>query len=158
MQTKTTLVFWCTAAVTTLATTLAVPALAQGGGRFCTATAGAQYDACGFQNASDHLIARAKCINVTDDDEREDCFALAKEERNEGAAMQRAARGAETLCETLGGGRYDPTSIRPTSTATSPTSPIRIPTSRSRRHRWRYVGGDETSRSRCSTRPSRSRA
>ena len=56
---------------------------------------------------------------------------------------QRAARGE--LCDELGGGRYDPTSTRPTSTTTSPTSPIRIRTSRCESgYQWRYAGGGET--------------
>ena len=128
MQTKIRLGFWLIAVTATLGS----PALAQGGGRFCTATATAQYDACGLQNASDYLIAKAKCINESDEDEREACGAEAKEGRNEQAELcgDQRERGEGSAREWE---RADstPTSTRPISTTTFAISPTRIPTSRS---------------------------
>ena len=96
----------------TLGLLLAVPpAPAKGAERpkYCTATANTLAAACRAMLTDDRLVARAKCINVSDEDERDACFDDAADARDEGSQLcseQLAARLA--ACRVLGEGRYDP--------------------------------------------------
>jgi hypothetical protein len=84
-------------------------ALADGDGRFCSATAEDQFKACVKQVKDDLFVAHAKCVNVSDPEEREACLAEARAQRREGRQLcgeQRAAR--KDLCAALGEDRYDP--------------------------------------------------
>jgi hypothetical protein len=77
--------------------------------RVCSATAEAQFDACRNEVRDDAFTAKAVCLNTSDAEEREECFAEAKEERREAAGLCRAQRQARRgLCEELGQDRYDP--------------------------------------------------
>ena len=121
-------------------------ALAGGDGRFCSVTARAQFKACGKEVKDDFFVAQAKCINVSDPEEREACLAEAQAQRREGRQLcgeQRAARN--DLCAVLGEDRYDPDfdpanfdSDFTNSPNLNPYRPVRIG------HQWEYAGGDET--------------
>jgi hypothetical protein len=94
------------AAALLLATT---GATASAAGRFCSATASAQLAACHNEIRDDFYESKAICTNVSDDEERAECFGDAAGERKEGNQLcsdQRAARGE--LCDLLGEARYDP--------------------------------------------------
>ena len=49
-----------------------------GDGGFCSATASVQLKACGNEVKDDFLVAKAKCINVSDEKKRKECFVEAK--------------------------------------------------------------------------------
>ncbi|MGH8584495.1 MAG: hypothetical protein ACREWG_17345 [Gammaproteobacteria bacterium] len=121
-------------------------ALAAGNGRFCSATAQAQFSACKKEVKDDFFTARAICINVSDQEERKACFAEAQAQRTEGRKLcgeQRAAR--KDLCAALGEDRYDP-DFDPADfdgdfgnlTNPNPYFPLSVG------DHWEYVGGDET--------------
>ena len=82
------------------------------GGQFCTQTATAAYKACLNEIQDDYNIAYGNCINVSDSEEREDCFNDAKN----GEDGYKAAKGEckdqyearRDVCEGLGEDRYDP--------------------------------------------------
>lgn len=112
----------------------------------CSATALAQRLACESEVKDDAFTAQAICLNVGDEDEREDCFAEAKEDARdarEECGEQLAAR--RELCEALGEDRYDP-DFDPADfdadftnlTHPNPWFPLAIG------NRWVYEGGDET--------------
>ena len=119
---------------------------AGGDGHFCSVTASAQFDACGKEVKDDFLVAKAKCINVSDTAKRNECFVEAKAQRREGRQLcgkQRAAR--KDLCAALGEDRYDPDfdpadfdSDFTNLTQPNPYRPLGIG------NQWQYAGGDET--------------
>lgn len=122
------------------------PAQHTGAGGFCTATAQRQFAACLFEVRDDLFNTRAICTNVSDEDEREECYADAAEARSEDTELcgeQRTAR--EDLCDTLGEARYDP-SFDPEDfdsdfddlTRPNPYRPLGIA------YHWSYVGDGET--------------
>lgn len=122
----------------------AAPALANGG--FCSRTASAQLTACRHEVRDDFYTARASCINVSDREDRADCFAVAKEERRDDNRLCREQRRARRdLCDALGEDRYD-AHFDPAAfdadfrklTNPNPYFPLGIGS------RWEYVGGDET--------------
>jgi len=87
----------------------ATAAAAHAAERFCTSTASAQKTACRSEVTDDYYVAKAICTNLSNDDERAECFADATSGRKEGlqeCSDQRAARVA--LCDQIGEGRYDP--------------------------------------------------
>src|SRR4029450_3652724 len=76
---------------------------------FCSSTAEGIFRACTKGVDDDFWIANAVCINITNDSDRSQCFADAKEARAEDdqlCADQKALR-LET-CTLEGEGRYDP--------------------------------------------------
>jgi hypothetical protein len=78
-------------------------------GGYCSATARTLYDACGFEVQDDYAVASAICMNVSDRDERAECYAEAKEERQESRRLCREQRGWRLMaCKSLGEDRYDP--------------------------------------------------
>ncbi len=78
-------------------------------GRYCTATTLAQFDACRYETRDDFSIAKAKCINVSDGDEREECFDTAREARAEANELCRGQRAQRLeICGELGEARYEP--------------------------------------------------
>ncbi|MGH9462409.1 MAG: hypothetical protein ACRD1X_14415, partial [Vicinamibacteria bacterium] len=86
-----------------------VPANAAQTGRFCSATASAQYSACLAEIRDDFFTARAICLNISDALERRGCFLEAQEELKEGGAACRQQRQARRqLCNALGQARYEP--------------------------------------------------
>ncbi|MGH8719601.1 MAG: hypothetical protein ACREV0_11780 [Burkholderiales bacterium] len=113
---------------------------------FCTRTAEAAFRACTTEAAADRYKTDGICINVSDEEEREDCFEDAAKTRSEETALcgkQRTSRLA--LCKVLGEGRYDP-DFDPSlfdkdfASLTHPNRyfPLTIG------HKWEYAGGDET--------------
>ncbi|HEV8631622.1 MAG TPA: hypothetical protein VGV61_14990 [Thermoanaerobaculia bacterium] len=85
-----------------------LPAPGVAGGR-CTDTAKALFRACGLSVQDDWWVASAKCINVSDAGERQDCYGEAGQERRESSEVcedQLDTRLA--ACGVLGEGRYDP--------------------------------------------------
>jgi len=81
----------------------------RGRAHYCTDTANLQYLACKSEIKDDFSIAQAICVNVSDEEERGECNAEAREEQNEGrntCAEQRTAR--HDLCDLLGEERYEP--------------------------------------------------
>lgn len=117
-----------------------------GAGHFCSRTAVAQFVACNSELRDDLFIAAAICLNLSDAEEREECYDEAAEERAEASELCREQRAARLeLCGALGEDRYDPdfdpadfdddfTSL----TNPNPYFPLDIG------NRWVYEGGDET--------------
>ncbi len=113
---------------------------------YCSATAHNQLAACVSEVTDDYFTANALCINVSDRQERGECFAEAWNERREGyrlCGQQHAAR--RNLCGLLGEGRYDPDFDRADFdddfsdlTNPNPYFPLTIG------NRWEFEGGDET--------------
>ncbi len=113
---------------------------------FCTATAQHQFAACLFEVRDDLFNARATCINVSDRDEREECYAEAAAARSEGTELCGEQHGARKgLCSALGEARYDP-GFDPVDfdsdfgdlTRPNPYAPLGIG------NHWSYAGGEET--------------
>ncbi|MGB5747623.1 MAG: hypothetical protein WBM69_11600 [Desulfobacterales bacterium] len=80
--------------------------------RFCSQTAQAAFRACGNEVKDDHWIAVGNCINVSDDEEREDCFNDAKNGEDGYRAAKEECKdqfeARREVCEDLGEDRYDP--------------------------------------------------
>ena len=79
---------------------------------FCTQTAQAAYKACLNEITDDYNIAVGNCINVSDDEEREDCFNDAKKGEDGYRAAKEECKdqyeARREVCEDLGEDRYDP--------------------------------------------------
>ncbi len=112
----------------------------------CSATAFAQFNACRNEVRDDFHIARAICINISDEVERDECFGETRTGRREGSQLCREQRAARLeLCDALGEDRYDP-DIDPADfdddftnlTTPNPHFPLDIG------NIWVYEGGDET--------------
>jgi hypothetical protein len=115
-------------------------------GSYCTRTANAQLNACGFSVHDDYWVAAALCINKSDAPERQKCFVDAKTGWREGGQECRAQREARVaICGALGEARYDP-SFSPADfdsdyrhlTNPNPYFPLTIG------YRWDYDGKLET--------------
>lgn len=113
---------------------------------FCTATAHHLFGACATEVNDDFFKAKAICTNVSDEEERETCFAEAKTaigEEKQLCVEQRKAR--IDLCGALGEARYDP-SFEPPDFDTdfaNLTNPNRyFPLKPG--NKWKYEGGGET--------------
>lgn len=115
------------------------------GVKYCSSTARAVFVACQYQVQDDHLIAVAKCINLSDDSPRADCLARAEAQRIEDRLLCRKQRVArQNVCAALGESRYDP-DLDPAHfddprnpTHPNPYFPLKIG------NRWEYAGGTET--------------
>jgi hypothetical protein len=126
----------------------AVDCSIESGGGACARTARAVCLGCRNDARDDFWIEIAKCINVTDKDERQECRADARDERaeiNEECADQLEAR--MDLCDLVGPDRYDPdfdpaNFVDPNSigstVAPNPYLPLVVG------NQWVYEGGDET--------------
>jgi hypothetical protein len=76
---------------------------------YCTATARKLYTACGYEVQDDYAVAAAKCLNVSDKDERSDCYEEAREALAEGRKVCRdQLKWRRQGCALLGEDRYDP--------------------------------------------------
>jgi hypothetical protein len=76
---------------------------------FCSQTAKAVFKACKNEVIDDYNIAKGNCINVSDPDERADCYQDAKADRKEAKEEcndQLEAR--QDVCGLIGEDRYDP--------------------------------------------------
>lgn len=132
-------------AVVTSSGLAAGPALASGP---CSATAIAQFAACGHEMGDDFFTANAICINVLDKGERQDCLREARVARNEKNLLcRKQLRARRGLCGALGENRYDP-DFDPGAfdtdfanlTNPNPYFPLGIGS------HWEYAGGGETDR------------
>ena len=113
---------------------------------FCTATAMTLREACGSEVHDDYSVARAICINLSDDEERDECFDEARAERTAGHRFcGRQLRWRRDACDVIGEERYDP-DFDPADFLTdyhnpvnpNPYFPVRIG------NRWEFEGGEET--------------
>jgi hypothetical protein len=78
-------------------------------GGYCTATAKLMLGACGLEAGDDLLVAKAKCVNISDARDRAQCLADAREARSEAGPACRAQYEARlAACAVLGEARYDP--------------------------------------------------
>ncbi len=85
-----------------------LPATSVAAGR-CSATAQALFRACGSEVQDDWWVASAKCINVSDEEKRAECYEEATKERREGNRSCSEQLGWRLdACGLLGEGRYDP--------------------------------------------------
>lgn len=123
---------------------LPAPAVADPGP--CSATAKALLRACGFEVQDDWWVASARCINVSEAEERAECYRDAAQERREGDRLCRQQlEGRIDACGLLGQGRYDP-DFDPELfdedfedlTNPNPYYPLAIG------NRWEYRSGNET--------------
>jgi hypothetical protein len=123
---------------------LLLPGAARGGP--CSDTTFFQFKACSSEVVDEFYVAQAICTNISDREEREDCFEEATASRLEGRDLCGAQRDArEDLCKALGEGRYDP-DFDPADfdddftnlTKPNPYRPLDIG------FHWEYAGGDET--------------
>ncbi len=93
-----------------LISVLAAPGLlfAQSSG-FCTQTAKLLFSACGAQAQDDFLVARAICVNESEQSDRAQCNADAQASRDESKQLcQEQLDGRLDACQSLGENRYDP--------------------------------------------------
>jgi hypothetical protein len=82
-----------------------------GKGQVCAQTAQVGFTACGKDVQDNYLVAVAKCLNLTNGDEKETCLADAKSTRQDETTQCGEVRDARLeLCGalTMGGGPYDP--------------------------------------------------
>ena len=122
------------------------PGAARAAETFCSDTAKALRDACGAEVEDDFHVARAKCINVSDDDEREECFGEATLERHQGHRFcGQLLRGRRNACNLLGQERYDP-DFDPADFDADYHNPVHPNAYYPLRvgNRWEFAGGTET--------------
>ena len=131
---------------------VSTPALAHGRGghgqRACSKTASAVFLACQNEVKDDYWIGQGNCYNLSDKDERTECFEEAKDEYKEAKGECRDQLEArKELCEEVGEAPYDPindlepTFIDPTTITASNANqyfPL-VPG-----YQWVYEGGGET--------------
>ena len=79
------------------------------GPRFCSRTAKVAFRACRNEVKDDYWIAIGNCINVSDADEREECWTEARAEKKEGRELCKEQFEARLeVCDLVGEKRYDP--------------------------------------------------
>jgi hypothetical protein len=77
--------------------------------KFCSATAQAEFKACGNQTQDDYWIGTGQCINESDAKDRKECYDDVRSALSEATALCREQRDARlALCRALGESRYDP--------------------------------------------------
>jgi hypothetical protein len=114
--------------------------------RDCSRTTEALARACSNEVKDDFWVAYGNCLNLTDDDERAECFAEAEEERLEALHLCREQEGArDEVCELLGEAAYDPEIdpedfLSPEDTAQNPNPYLPLVPGTS----WKYESEDET--------------
>jgi hypothetical protein len=112
--------------------------------RYCSETAEAIHRGCRTDTQHEYWIAVAKCINISDAQERARCFEEARSSQREGDQLCRQQlAGRRKACEALGEKRYDP-AVDPAhfDDPKSPTKPNRYyPLTPG--HTWEYRGGNE---------------
>lgn len=76
---------------------------------YCSQTTKAAYKACRNDVRDDFWGAKGICINISDDEARQECYTDAKLEKRENTALcseQRESR--DEVCEAIGEARFDP--------------------------------------------------
>jgi hypothetical protein len=87
----------------------AVDAAPDNHNHFCSATTTLAFSACKNSVSDEFQLAKAICLNIGDDDERDTCEDAAQQARNDGNSECRDQRDArDDVCDLLGEGRYDP--------------------------------------------------
>src|SRR5262245_29560724 len=77
--------------------------------KFCSATAMAEFTACGNQTLDDFWVGTARCINESDAKDRKECYDDVRASSSEANALCRDQRDARlALCKAIGESRYDP--------------------------------------------------
>src|SRR5437867_1211007 len=77
---------------------------------YCSQTADALLDACMASVTDDSFVMKANCINITDDQARNDCFSELGSDRSDATELcQEQHAGRLDACGQLGEARYDPT-------------------------------------------------
>lgn len=77
--------------------------------KYCKTTAKYIYGACHAEVRDDYLIARANCINLSDNAEQKECVNESKSDKNEAVSECRSVYRARLgVCAAIGQGRYDP--------------------------------------------------
>ena len=85
------------------------PAARQDSRQVCSAAADALFSACKASAADDAFVAKAKCLNVTDDGDQNECVDELQENRSEAEGLCRHMRdGRRAACRRLGESAYDP--------------------------------------------------
>lgn len=75
----------------------------------CSATAKTLLSACGYDAGDNYLTAVATCKNLTDEGDREECFADARDTRSEdGQECDDVHDARLDVCDSLGEDAYDP--------------------------------------------------
>jgi hypothetical protein len=75
----------------------------------CSATATLAFSACQNSVADEFQLAKAICLNLDDEEERDKCEDEAEQAHDDGRALCRDQRHARRdVCRLLGEGRYDP--------------------------------------------------
>jgi hypothetical protein len=75
----------------------------------CSTTTTLAFSACKNSVSDEFQLAKAICLNIGDDDERDSCEDDAQQAREDGNAECRDQRDARVdVCKLLGDGRYDP--------------------------------------------------
>ena len=112
----------------------------------CSRTTEALARACTNEGKDDFWVAYANCLNVTDEDERAECFEEADEELREALLFCREQEAArDEVCELLGEAAYDPEIdpddfLSPEETAENPNPYFPLVPGTS----WKYESEDET--------------
>lgn len=118
----------------------------QNKGRFCTATALLQYNACRNEVRDDFYTAQAICLQLEDKTERDECMQDSRSERQENNQFCLAQRRARRdLCSAVGEARYV-AEFEPANFVTdfnnlpnlNPYFLLNVG------NQWQYAGGDET--------------
>ncbi len=85
------------------------PTRAAAADAFCTQTANLIFTGCKHEAENDFLVASAKCVNISEQAERTECFADAAATRTEDRQLcQEQLTTRLNACKLLGEGRYDP--------------------------------------------------
>ncbi len=112
----------------------------------CSQSVRAVLRACRHEVQDDYLITVARCLNFSDEKEREECLDLAKETRREARDLCREQfHERKEVCELMGEDPYDPEidpddfySPKEAAQNPNPYFPL-VPG-----YRWLYEAGDET--------------
>lgn len=76
---------------------------------YCSKTTRAAFKACKEDLSDNFWESKGICINVSDDEERAECFSDARIEKTEGKQLCREQREARNeVCDAIGESRYDP--------------------------------------------------
>lgn len=114
-------------------------------GRYCSQTADAQLVSCQHEAVDDLFKARAICINLSDKDERKNCYAesVAVHKEDNQLCIQQL-NGRRNLCTALGEARYDP-DFAPADFGTDFTNAPHLNSFRPVKigYQWEYAGGGE---------------
>ena len=76
---------------------------------YCSQTTSAAFRACKNDVKDDFWVSKGICININDDEERDECFRDAKLEKREAKELcEEQSEAREEVCEAIGESRYDP--------------------------------------------------